>query len=595
MKRRKISFMDQELGQSFEKYSEEKRTRRPELAGITEGEPDHGGRAFKIMNPVSWKKPTRSRANSMQVFPESQDTGGAKEEGDGDKSLAVPEHGRRSRRPSLLAIFSDDNAKSPGLYAVPKEKEAFKEETTSELVEIRRGSLVMSSSMLTDILKSKDFVGSDRLDDIQEAMAPSDSEVILPFFSQAQQHIRNCQCQVDPETGNVIHSCMTPSATQTTNSVFQSYICSEWGTRRNSADKEARRAKSRKNSAGSDESDSDADNEAGDDDVMPPPPPMEHPRPPSRKRIRNASVLAMCSVNPQPATKTEVEEGPAQENELAISFKNIKSVEDSCLSDSSPETPEKRRSTTPKGEVKAEQATGEARVESELTHKFELLEPYIMAGMLKDPECREHLLVVDVRGRDWVGGHIPSSINLRTSEVVAHPEALLTQCRQNKITHLVFTCMYSVLRARKCAVAVEKAQGDFLKVEKNGTRLRLSLLAGGMHSWVNHFMKSQTDKPPKMYLDGFDPEMWSDGGPSQGGLVHVMDALWSSGGQKALSDALTQELEQLVLMRRNSQELSRRQSHSSTRRNSEAPADDRIVDEPADEVRMEDRASPDLG
>lgn len=66
---------------------------------------------------------------------------------------------------------------------------------------------------------------------------------------------------------------------------------------------------------------------------------------------------------------------------------------------------------------------------------------------------------------------------------------------------------------------------------------------------MNHFLCSRLEEPPKRFLDGYDPSMWSDGGPSQGGLVHVMDALWSSGGQKALSDALSQELETLLTTR----------------------------------------------
>merc|ERR1712137_2539 len=198
-------------------------------------------------------------------------------------------------------------------------------------------------------------------------------------------------------------------------------------------------------------------------------------------------------------------------------------------------------------------AVGEQRVEDELGHKFDLIEAPVLASMLSTPESRERILTVDVRGRDWVGGHIPSSINLRTSEVVAHPVSLLLQCRQNRILHLIFTCMYSVLRARKCAIAVEKAQDEERKAGHAPYRVRISLLAGGMHAWVNHFKDVPHDEnSDRVPIDCFEKEMWCDGGPSQGGLVHVMDALWSSGGQKALSDALVQELETLSLTRRSS-------------------------------------------
>merc|ERR1719238_764879 len=125
--------------------------------------------------------------------------------------------------------------------------------------------------------------------------------------------------------------------------------------------------------------------------------------------------------------------------------------------------------------------------------------------------------------------------------------------------------MYSVLRARKCAQAEQIAQDEGLRSDGGLYRMQISLLAGGMHAWVNHFIKNPLDEPPKAFIDNFDPAMWSDGGPSQGGLVHVMDALWSSGGQKALSDALTAELEHLLAGRR-STETSQAPSTEASRR-----------------------------
>merc|ERR1719188_2494680 len=95
--------------------------------------------------------------------------------------------------------------------------------------------------------------------------------------------------------------------------------------------------------------------------------------------------------------------------------------------------------------------------------------------MLKDVDVSEQILVVDVRGRDRVGGHIPSSINLRTSEVTGHPESLLAQCRQNRIHSVIFTCMYSVLRARKCADALERAQSEEQKAGRASAPYRIAI------------------------------------------------------------------------------------------------------------------------
>jgi len=107
--------------------------------------------------------------------------------------------------------------------------------------------------------------------------------------------------------------------------------------------------------------------------------------------------------------------------------------------------------------------------------------------------------------------------------------------------------MYSVLRARKSAVAVQGAQQEAHNAGLQPYRIRISLLAGGMHGWVNYWINNGKDvERQNPYIQDFDQACWCDGGPSQGGLVHVMDALWSEGGQQALSDALVAELSALA-------------------------------------------------
>lgn len=290
-----------------------------------------------------------------------------------------------------------------------------------------------------------------------------------------------------------------------------------------------------------------------------------------KKRIRNASMLAVVgTMGPAPkkqdtdepadnTNKAGDNDGEYDDNELLVSFRSIKETPKQSINDfwGSPKTSAPSAARRVSGEASGKWAPGPAdqQVESELGHRFELLEPSQLAIWIRDPEVREQILTVDVRGRDWVGGHIPLSINLRTSEVVRHPESLLRQTRRNRIHHLVFTCMYSVLRARKCALAVERAQLEEQKEGNAFSRIRISLLQGGMHAWINHFVgvnqvAAQTHPKANPYIDGFDASCWCDGGPSQGGLVHVMDALWSSGGQKALSDALNAVLETLLTKQR---------------------------------------------
>eukprot|EP00746_Dinoflagellata_sp_MGD_P120597 gnl/MRDRNA2_/MRDRNA2_56062_c0_seq2.p1 gnl/MRDRNA2_/MRDRNA2_56062_c0~~gnl/MRDRNA2_/MRDRNA2_56062_c0_seq2.p1 ORF type:complete len:1247 (-),score=248.31 gnl/MRDRNA2_/MRDRNA2_56062_c0_seq2:297-3950(-) len=57
------------------------------------------------------------------------------------------------------------------------------------------------------------------------------------------------------------------------------------------------------------------------------------------------------------------------------------------------------------------------------------------------------VLVVDVRGRDFKGGHIPGAMHIATSVVLEGPEEIAEASRQRGASHVVFTCMYSVSRS----------------------------------------------------------------------------------------------------------------------------------------------------
>eukprot|EP00927_Polykrikos_kofoidii_P047953 TRINITY_DN42217_c0_g2_i1.p1 TRINITY_DN42217_c0_g2~~TRINITY_DN42217_c0_g2_i1.p1 ORF type:complete len:1326 (+),score=207.37 TRINITY_DN42217_c0_g2_i1:108-4085(+) len=460
-------------------------------------------------------KPVRSRPTKRKTLLPTVD----------DESSDFTES--NSRRPSVLGVFSSENqASAQGLYALPKEVSEYDTNSLcptprgAEVVEVRRSSLVMSWSMMTDILKRK-AIETD-IEQTEKCGPCGDDEIVLPLFSpQRGENQRQCKCRVNEITKQVIHTCMTPVATHATNTVADvSWVCSAWGSRRGSL-------------GGQNNDENSGEDGSYRSTHMP------------RKRIRNASVLMnSCSSGPRLATKSDGtgegdsgEEGFGEgtgENELAVSFCTIR---DSCL-DSQRESSLKRK------DVGNDDWGGDRIVEAAIGHLFDFVEPGTVDSMLLDAELREQILVVDVRGRDWVGGHIPLSINLRTSEVVKRPESLLAQCRQNRIQRVIFTCMYSVLRARKCAAAFEAAQVEEQQSHNAPYRIHTSLLRGGMHAWVNHFVGVGDTRPSRkdVHLASFDPEMWSDGGPSQGGLVHVMDALWSSGGKKALSDALTEEL-----------------------------------------------------
>jgi len=454
------------------------------------------------------------------------------------RSQSQKQSAQKSRRQSIASALgsalADGETGAPGLYAAMTEGDG---RGGGEVIEIRRKSLVMSPSMLNGIMDDRIFE--------KDEMSQLD-EVVLPLFRpEAKRKPKMCNCFPDPVTGHMIHTCMTPATTNAENSVNQSYVCSAWNSTHAS-----RRGSSRTH----------------DDEVD------STGRDPTRKRVRNASMLEFghntrrssakkntdetgtSSARYRPITEDSDEERTS-ENELAVSFANIQaSRKCSILSDATPDLGDRGGQEGPTqawsgSSIPVQQipvAPKDVCVEDEIGRRFEMLEPEHLAALILDGERREQILVVDVRGRDWVGGHIPGSINLPTSEVVRYPASLLAQCHQHRIHHAIFTCMYSVLRARKCAIALESAQRDEHKTGHGAYQIRVSLLAGGMHAWINHFADKATKFASRRFVDGLDPNMWSDGGPSQGGLVHVMDALWSSGGQKALSDALTNELQSLA-------------------------------------------------
>lgn len=600
---RRISFLDQVTGTSFEQYSKGKKQAKDKEKtkgkkinlAVRSGSAPACTMQGSAQAPASmfWKVPRPTRRGTMMPAPivrgalnretdKESFAEGDEEEGSSKKpkrpanqrlksALTAPNLGSNEpsagmlsppstaeapvRRPSVLSVFNESGVKKEGHYELPQ----FNQDTgekSSEVVEVRRQSLVVSKSMITDLMLQKldrdQFVSDRDIDAIHEA-EDEHEPIILPFFiAPLRDTFKKCNCKVDPETGIVIHTCMTPAATMCENTqTYQSYVCSEWGTRHHSrkASKAATKHQSRRTSLDHETSEDDEESRRREkkktaEDRM------------QSKRIRNASMLAVVGrAAPAPGkqnthsgdnddTKSEGSDNgkpEESENELHVSFRSLNQMSNGQME---VEFSGVAGRTAPED---AGQFPLDVQAENELCHRFELTQPWELAEMLQNPDSREQVLVVDARGRDWVGAHIPLSINLRTSEICSHPESLLKQCFRNRINHLVFTCMYSVLRARKSAVAVQGAQQEAHNAGLQPYRIRISLLAGGMHGWVNYWINNGKDvERQNPYIQDFDQACWCDGGPSQGGLVHVMDALWSEGGQQALSDALVAELSALA-------------------------------------------------
>lgn len=157
--------------------------------------------------------------------------------------------------------------------------------------------------------------------------------------------------------------------------------------------------------------------------------------------------------------------------------------------------------------------------------------------------------VIDVRGLDFEGGHIPRSAHMRVTHVSTKTHEIIEDLRLNAIRHVVFSCMYSVMRAPQCASTLHNA----LKEEASGSgspssrpEFRISVLQRGIHGWVNRW---RPEADFMRMVEDFDEESWIDatGTTVEGGFVHVHDVIWSEKGQHALVGALESLVEKSLV------------------------------------------------
>jgi Cdc25 family phosphatase len=156
----------------------------------------------------------------------------------------------------------------------------------------------------------------------------------------------------------------------------------------------------------------------------------------------------------------------------------------------------------------------------------------LTAQELAEVYQNEGVEVVDVRGTDFQGGHIPGCQHIKASEIREEPELFLDGVIERQMTHVIFTCMYSAVRAPQCANAVSEAAKAYANPP------RFSILSKGIHGWVNTFVNDR-DKFGTFVKD-FDSDLWMDAENdlSEGGLVHVMDVIWSKKGQAIVASVL---------------------------------------------------------
>jgi len=109
------------------------------------------------------------------------------------------------------------------------------------------------------------------------------------------------------------------------------------------------------------------------------------------------------------------------------------------------------------------------------------LDPQEVMTLLGEIPCIT--AVVDVRGNDREGGHIPNSLNIPAEEFFGERlEALSAYLCSNKFRNVVFHCQYSKKRGPRAAEIF--LHGPALMANPP---VRVFVLRGGFAAWVRQF------------------------------------------------------------------------------------------------------------
>ena len=133
----------------------------------------------------------------------------------------------------------------------------------------------------------------------------------------------------------------------------------------------------------------------------------------------------------------------------------------------------------------------------------------------------DSLLLIDVRGRDFVGGHLVGSHHYSWEEFGEHVDAVLETCRTRRCDQVVMYCMYSQQRGPHCANMILQA------LEDAGLDVPVSILNGGFHKILNAQSSRaggiQALGEKTSLVEDFDLAMWKDTKDGAVGLVHQLE------------------------------------------------------------------------
>ncbi|KAJ1658125.1 Cdc25 phosphatase Ibp1 [Dispira simplex] len=133
----------------------------------------------------------------------------------------------------------------------------------------------------------------------------------------------------------------------------------------------------------------------------------------------------------------------------------------------------------------------------------EYIEPEELAALLQDPtkKAQQDYLVIDVRSDDYLGGHIPNSINIPAGQFRDYTSYLVTNYAHLPL--IVVHCALSQVRGPKTARILQEALVSHSTAQGlTSVPTRVRVLRGGITHWIYHYSNNPT------LVTDYRPELW---------------------------------------------------------------------------------------
>ncbi|KAJ3105756.1 hypothetical protein HDU97_007576 [Phlyctochytrium planicorne] len=128
------------------------------------------------------------------------------------------------------------------------------------------------------------------------------------------------------------------------------------------------------------------------------------------------------------------------------------------------------------------------------------VDPEEVAALYKDPSLKRGVdfQVVDVRGDDFEGGHIPGAKNIPAHELLDNMDAYADDLKKPR--KLIFHCALSQVRGPKAA----NAYNAYLREIAATSDQEVLILRGGFTTWQYKYKDDET------LVEDYNPKLWAE-------------------------------------------------------------------------------------